>query len=584
MIGEVFAQQIPFAFTPENLSPEIRVEELEEDLFIYTFSFPVDSLTEPIEIKWESLFNNSYNYWTSGKKGFVKPVWSSGLVTSYGTSQAPVASLFDNDNQNKLTFALSDALNTIQLSSGIIEETANLLNTVRIQPAAFLSKDKYEISLRIDKRNIPYWQALQETSLWWAEMERYKPMSVSVEAKRPMYSTWYSFHQNIDVGDVLKNCRIAKTIGCDAIIVDDGWQTLDNNRGYAFTGDWKPERIPQMKEFVDGVHELDMKFLLWYSVPYVGKFSKAYQQFSDKVLSFDSRKGSAVLDPRYPEVRKYLVDTYVKALAEWNLDGFKLDFVDSFKSSDQSLNEGMDFVNVNEATDKLMTEIKETLMAIKPDVLIEFRQSYIGPVMRKYGNMFRAGDCPISINDNRIKTTDIRLLAGNTATHSDMIMWHPEAEVEDAASQLLNVFFSVPQISVRLDQIPEEHIAMLKFWLGFWENNSEVLLGSELEAYYPNFNYPLLIARGGNKLIASVYESDLIINLDESAAEMARVNIINASGQEQVSVRSETKLLGTLKTYDCVGKVVQKKKIELKGLYQFEVPKSGLLEIEIEKR
>ena len=34
------------------------------------------------------------------------------------------------------------------------------------------------------------------------------------------------------------------------------------------------------------------------------------------------------------------------------------------------------------------------LTKIKTDVLIEFRQSYIGPLMRKYGNLFRAGDCP----------------------------------------------------------------------------------------------------------------------------------------------------------------------------------------------
>jgi len=39
-------------------------------------------------------------------------------------------------------------------------------------------------------------------------------------------------------------------------------------------------------------------------------------------------QGTYVLDPRYPEVRKfYHRITYVKAIEEWDLDGFKLDFI-----------------------------------------------------------------------------------------------------------------------------------------------------------------------------------------------------------------------------------------------------------------
>ena len=59
------------------------------------------------------------------------------------------------------------------------------------------------------------------------------------------------------------------------MIVDDGWQTLDSKRGYAFTGDWKPERIPEMKRFVDAVHERGMKILLWYAMSLVGERSES---------------------------------------------------------------------------------------------------------------------------------------------------------------------------------------------------------------------------------------------------------------------------------------------------------------------
>jgi alpha-galactosidase len=225
-----------------------------------------------------------------------------------------------------------------------------------------------------------------------------------------------------------------------------------------------------MKSFVDSIHAIGMKFMLWYSLPFVGSESAAYKQFAGKFINDDKNQGRAILDPRYPEVRRYLIDTYVSAMNEWGLDGFKLDFVDNFKNYNNTpeYNKEMDYWNVFEASDRLMSDISKALTSENSEVLIEFRQQYIGPLMRKYGNMFRASDCPYSINENRMHIADIRLLAGTTATHADMLMWHPEEDVEVAALQLLNVMFSVPQISIRMSNYPPSHNAMLKFWLAFW--------------------------------------------------------------------------------------------------------------------
>ena len=229
-------------------------------------------------------------------------------------------------------------------------------------------------------------------------MENYKPAYVPDDAKLPMYSTWYSFHQNLEVKEVIKECRLGKEIGLEAVIVDDGWQTMDNKRGYAYTGDWRPDRVGDMKAFVDSVHAVGMKFLLWYSLPFIGEKAKLYDQFVGKYLHHWESQGTWVLDPRYPEVREHIINTYEAALIDWGLDGFKLDFLGWFyadEKTDLTARNGRDFASVNEATDKLMTDIMERLRKLKPDIMIEFRQPYIGPLMRKYGNMFRAADCPI---------------------------------------------------------------------------------------------------------------------------------------------------------------------------------------------
>ncbi|QTH40015.1 hypothetical protein J4772_20555 [Cohnella sp. LGH] len=58
-----------------------------------------------------------------------------------------------------------------------------------------------------------------------------------------------------------------------------------------------------------------------------------------------------------------------------------------------TLSEGRDYDSVSEAVDRLLSDVMERMRAVKPDVMIEFRQKYIVPLMRKYGNMFRVADC-----------------------------------------------------------------------------------------------------------------------------------------------------------------------------------------------
>ena len=236
------------------------------------------------------------------------------------------------------------------------------------------------------------------------------------------------------------------------IIVDDGWQTDDNKRGYAFCGDWEisRRRFPDMPAHVAKIHELGMKYVVWFSVPFVGEHSKAYERFKGKYLYESKRLNTAVLDPRFPEVREYLINIYENAMREWGIDGFKLDFIDTmhFDGEDPAVAEnyaGRDIKCLPEAVDLLLSDTMRRLRAIKPDVLIEFRQSYIGPAIRKYGNMFRASDCPADVLSNRLRTLDLRLTTGTTAVHSDMLEWNCAESAEVAALQLLNILFSVPQ-------------------------------------------------------------------------------------------------------------------------------------------
>jgi len=536
-------------------------------------------------LKWSLPSHDVVGQWATGRhlNKTIRPDWSGGrLQASMFAREAPVSCLFGSADQNVLTFAVSDALDTVLIGSGIREEDGLIYNDITFFSEPHPSLTEYTAELRLDRRSVRYWTALKEVGEWWARQPGYEPARVPEPARLPVYSTWYNYHQSVDAAVLLKEAAIAKQMGFDSIIVDDGWQTMDTARGYAYPGDWQPERMPDMKGFVDGCHKLGVKVVLWYAVPFVGKNAKVAARFKDKSLRYDDRLGAYVLDPRHPDVRQYLIDIYRKAIQDWGIDGFKLDFIERFVADEKTVLEatdGRDFASVNEATDRMMTDILAELKKAKPDVMIEFRQPYIGPLIRKYGNMFRASDCPNSYLANRVKTVDLRLLSGTTAVHADMIMWHPGERVEIAALQLLNILFSVPQVSVRLQEIPKDHFAMVQFYTTYWRENRPVLLDGEFEARAPAANYPVLVGRAGGKQIVGLF-GDALVRLD--ARTPAKVDVINGKSSETV-VLSAAQDLGPYRytIRDCQGKVVGSGQANLaKGVREVQVPVSGLLTLE----
>ncbi|WP_246120383.1 glycoside hydrolase family 36 protein [Cohnella terricola] len=564
----------------------LSAESPEEGIDLVRVRIVADSPETPpaLKLSWEHPIVDVQGVWhpNAYRERGLSPDWAGGY-TSRSTRSAPVVCLFGGDNHSRMTFAFSDTLHTIVCKAGVNEEAAEFHCSVSLfgEPEAPLTE--YEAILRVDYRDRAYYDCLNDVQAWWSGLPGLTPSPVPPSAREPMYSTWYSFHQRLDPAAIEEQCRLARDLGCAAVIVDDGWQTDDNARGYAHCGDWEAsaDKIPDMKAHVERVHALGMKYLLWYSVPYVGMHSKAWDRFRDRMLYVLHDRGWGVVDPRFPEVREYLIGIYERAMRDWNLDGFKLDFVDSFNLPDGTepkFGEGRDYVSVPEAVDRLLSDVMARLSVAKPDVLIEFRQSYNGPYMRKYGNMFRAADCPNDSVENRVRTLDIRLLSGHTAAHSDMLMWHPNEPAESAALQLINVLFSVPQISVRLDRLPAVHARMAAYWLGFWNECKSTLLDGRLEPHHPELLYPLVMASDADRLIAAVYHRT-IVRLDRELP--TEVLLVNGTREEGAYIESDMdRGSRTMTVRDCLGTVVLRSELRLlPGVHRLPVPPSGTVSL-----
>ena len=270
----------------------------EEGLIIYEFKMtsPEDLYPEPITLQWKIPALNVKGVWkpTSDFSKRIQADWELDNMESRISIDAPVMSLFGHDDNNILTFACSNAIDKLEMNARLREEDNCFYCHITFFSECAYPMSSFKTLLYLDARNLHFSEALKDVSKWWESFPDLKPAHVPAVAKLPLYSTWYQFHQNLDLDILTRECQIAAGLGYKVLIIDDGWQTNDNNRGYDFTGDWQPDRIPEMAAYIAKIHKIGMKVALWYSVPFCGKKSKAYKQFKGKFLTENHRWAPSV--------------------------------------------------------------------------------------------------------------------------------------------------------------------------------------------------------------------------------------------------------------------------------------------------
>lgn len=543
--------------------------------FAFSWTEENAAADDGFKVSWEDMVPGILYKWDArcNLHRDISPHWDD-VFTSMISSLAPVTCYFDGEGNNAYCWAVSECRKLVTLRNGINDQFGNLIPYFSFRTGQFTNQYAATVVLRIDRRPVSLAQAVADVASWWEGECGMKPLGVPREAKDPLYSFWYSYHQGVDEKTVEEKCRWAKGLGFDICIVDDGWQTEGNLGSYGYCGDWipAPNKLPDMAGHVKRVHDIGMKYILWYSVPLMGHHSMYYSRFREMLLRDEPGLTAGVLDPRYKEVRDFLANTFVRALREWNLDGFKLDFIDCWcgHPDNAPYNNNMDIPALQDAVDVCMTSIVEELTAVKPDLLLEFRQGYIGPHMKRFGNMFRVGDCAGNYLKNRASILDLRMLMGRQAVHSDMLMMCPAEKVGNNAVQIISCMFGVLQYSGRMEEMTPELAEMSVFWLNFLKRHRELLLEGELTAYEPHLLYTWAKSTKDNECAVGVYAMDKCVLPDA----VDTIYIANGCSGSRILLE----LSGTyrVQVLDCRGREVSCGTREFGGITAMQVPSGGL--------
>ena len=528
---------------------------------------------KPLTIRWEEKIVDVAGIWgPSFKDNEIRANWGKKVIESQLARYMPEFTYYSSDGNNRYTICLSDVKNLIYLASGVIEENGLFEMEIKLFNSPRKPIKEYEFAIRIDRRNIKYYDSIKDCRKWWESLG-YTACEIPLETKEPVYSSWYNFHQNLNQDELLEEIKIASKIGFKTLIIDDGWQCDDNNRGYAYTGDWivTKNKFYDLKKFVNDCHQLGVKVMLWYSLPFIGAKSAIYEKFKGYYLAYLKWCDAYTLDPRYKYVRDHLINLFKMALIEWDLDGFKLDFIDSFYFYDEySKNENMDIIVLEDAVDRLLKDIYIELSKLKQNVLIEYRQAYVGPLVRSYGNMLRVGDCPYSANTNKREIINLRYTSGDTPVHTDMIMWHKETTNIDCFKQLYSSLFSVPQISVLLKELVNDHYKIVKNFLDYYNENKEVIFEGEFTASTPDNNYSWAKSTYFDKDIVALYQVNSYKVIND------KTDIIYLSNNNHIFL--ELTFNVSVQVFDCLNNEIINKTFQ-EGIIKLDIPDSCRINI-----
>ena len=155
----------------------------------------------------------------------------------------------------------------------------------------------------------------------------------SADHVRPiLYNSWEATYFKVDEPGQKALADKAAAIGVELFVMDDGWFGQRND-DHAGLGDWyvNPQKFPNgLAPLIHYVKSKGMKFGLWVEPEMVNPNSDLYRKHPDWVINFPGRprtesRNQLVLNLARDDVKKYVLATLVKLLAENNIDFLKWD-------------------------------------------------------------------------------------------------------------------------------------------------------------------------------------------------------------------------------------------------------------------
>ena len=153
------------------------------------------------------------------------------------------------------------------------------------------------------------------------------------ERDRPiLINNWEATYFNFNEEKILQIARRAKELGVEMLVLDDGWFGKRNTDNCSL-GDWvvNPEKLPGgLNGLSDRLHDLGLKFGLWFEPEMISPDSNLYRAHPDWCLHVDGRarvemRNQLILDLSRKEVQDYIIESVSAVLESARIEYVKWD-------------------------------------------------------------------------------------------------------------------------------------------------------------------------------------------------------------------------------------------------------------------
>ena len=402
-----------------------------------------------------------------------------------------------------------------------------------------LGGKEWRETLYVSTRSAPWFEELQAYVRWVDRKQPSPALPVPEHAFDPVFCTWTAVHHDVSHDWTMRTLPLAADLGFKTFIMDDGWFLEGGLFGdYRHVGSWQPEtsKFPDFAEHVRAVKDLGFRYLLWVAPFMIGYDNPRAEQEAHLLTTGQRPERFHNLSPWHPDTARVVRELLLGLLERYDLDGFKLDFIDALKPWAERGPDALP-ATMGERMAAILSEAVDELVKRKPGLLTEFRNTYTNLASRRYANLYRSSDVPINPGLNRWQATLLRLLAPDRAVHTDPALWHPDDSDENVAVHLINLIAAVPMVSVELDRYPASHLALIRHWLGFYEAHRRTLVHGEFAPTFQAGRVPLTRFSSAQEHIIGVYD-DVPIELPLAPPGDERpVWLLNASSRNHLILR-----------------------------------------------
>jgi alpha-galactosidase len=436
-----------------------------------------------------------------GWETYVSLPWGS-EIKGAGNEGSFIAGLQNRYGINRGLFALKNQTGdgSIQFATEYGKSKINLTIN-RFAPGYPFKADEIDETVYLDLEDKSWFDAVSNFVEWY-DKEHDTKLTTPEFAYEPAFNSWYALFSDQKEFDLLRLAKKCAEIGFKTFEIDAGW--------FIDEGDYKPRNDfnPDFRKTVQNIRSLGMKTLAWYRPFYMNESFPAAKEWGKYLVVADGKK-LPFLCPRCKEVRERGARLASEIMQKYSLDGLKIDFLDVTSENVPLVNcqagHIHDYDFVSDGARETMRMMAESIRAVKPDALIEYRLGYANIANRPFATISRGQDAPDDPDHVRRHLTLLRSWSRGVAVHADYPFWSPEESPENVSKILASeIFYAVPTLSVDFDKLPENHIKLIKSWISFYHTHKKNFLDGKFEPLSndPHYSVVRVSAKGATYIPA----------------------------------------------------------------------------------